>query len=107
MQFGEGTKVKTVANFTDRGGLTFPERGEILTVAHSEPHHNSHCRKAGIVLLTFKDRPDIHPLCDKQINDKPNFIPIKNADTGKVSKIKRRRNFSNRSVKAKANVLHG
>lgn len=51
----------------------YPKRGDILTVNSVNPHHNPHCNKLGILLLTFEEIPGLIPLAHKTIQGFENF----------------------------------
>lgn len=53
--------------------FAYPKRGQILTVSSAYPHHNPHCRKLGILLLTFEEIPGLVPLSHKTIQGFENF----------------------------------
>lgn len=74
-----GSLVETISDFEESRitwGLPYPKKGDILTISSITPHHVSHCRKLGIVLLEFYELPNLIPICDKDINGKVNFIEL-------------------------------
>lgn len=76
-----GSLVRTVGNFERlrvewEYRIDFPRRGDILTVATIGPHPNDHCRKHGLSVLTFEERPGLFPMSDKDIHGNLNFEEI-------------------------------
>jgi hypothetical protein len=74
-----GCKVICVTSFEairSVWGFDYPYAGDILTVIGIDPHPNKEVRANGIVCLFFKEKPTLCPVCDKQVDGTPNFIPI-------------------------------
>lgn len=71
--------VVTVNDFEElrkEWGFNYPKKGAILTISNITEHPNLNVNKKGIVLLHFKEIPDLIGVCDKQIDGTPNFIKI-------------------------------
>ena len=74
-----GSIVETVGCFEEvrrEWKLPYPKKGDVLTVSAVTPHHNADCRKKGIVLLHFEEIPNLPGVCDKTIDNKPNFLEL-------------------------------
>ncbi len=74
-----GSIVETVGDFETvriQWGLPYPKKGDVLTVMAITKHPNRDVSKKGIVLLHFEEIPNLTGVCDKTINDKPNFVEL-------------------------------
>lgn len=74
-----GSLVQCVTDFSHQElqtGMKYPENQEMLVICGIEEHGNADCRKKEIVLLTFEEYPDLHGICDKRIDNTPNFVEL-------------------------------
>jgi hypothetical protein len=74
-----GSITETVGDFEEvrrRWKLPYPKKGDILTVSAIVEHPNKDVRKKGIVLLYFEELPSLIGVCNKQVNNKPNFVEL-------------------------------
>lgn len=74
-----GDLVQTVGNFESLRKIykfPYPKIGDILTISKIESHPNYSLRKDGIILLFFEELPDLVGVCDKTIENIPNFVKI-------------------------------
>lgn len=75
-----GSLVKCVTNSFDElrrlYGFDYPVKNEILTVSDVSPHPVIACRRLGIVLLQFEDKPALCQVCDKDIHGNIHFIEL-------------------------------
>lgn len=78
-----GSHVETVGDFEEEWkswDLPYPNKGDVLTVSHIAPHPNKECNDAGIVLLSFEEKPSLPGLCDKKIDGEVNFVELRLPD---------------------------
>lgn len=74
-----GDKVKTVGDFEELRkiyGFPYPKKDDILTVKEVTKHPVQAVGEMGIVMLYFEELPDLLGVCDKQVDDTPNFIKV-------------------------------
>ena len=74
-----GSTAQCVRDFTaesKNAGVTFPELNEILTVNTIALFHTKTINGKEIHTLTFDEYPELHPICDQTIYEKPNFIEL-------------------------------
>ena len=78
-----GSIVETVECFEElrrAWRIPYPSKGDVLTVKSITKHPNKECNSKGIVMLQFEELNSPFGICDKQINDKHNFVELQLPD---------------------------
>lgn len=78
-----GSIVETVVDFgAERRiyGLAYPKKGDVLTVSSITKHPNNDVSNRGIVLLHFEEISNLIGVCDKKVDNTPNFVELASLD---------------------------
>lgn len=75
-----GSLVEVVSDFSEIKRewpfISYPNKGDILTIKSIMLHPRSQMRRLGAVMLTFEELDNPYGISDRKIDNTPNFIEL-------------------------------